>query len=80
MNKNNPFTEGNEPPKDHLVPEKILEKPGKIKNLESLKSNKPLAGKFSEIGERVFEAGDKKAFLITTGPWGEILMKDSAAQ
>jgi len=29
----NPFLEGNKPPSDHLIPEKILEKPGLIKDL-----------------------------------------------
>jgi hypothetical protein len=27
---NNPFKESNQPPEDYLIPEKILEKPGKI--------------------------------------------------
>jgi len=45
-----------------------------------LKNNKPLAGRFSEVGEKIFEMGNKKAFLITTGPWHEIQMKDSEKQ
>lgn len=33
LTHNNPFLEGNTPPKDHLIPDEILEKPGYIKNL-----------------------------------------------
>lgn len=63
-----------------MIPDKILEKPGYIKNLNIFKSDKPLAGRFSEIGEKVFAAGTKDAHLIYTGPWNEIQMKDSAKQ
>ena len=30
VGNNNPFKESNQPPEDYLIPEKILEKPGKI--------------------------------------------------
>lgn len=33
VGNNNPFKESNQPPEDYLIPEKILEKPGKIQNL-----------------------------------------------
>ena len=39
----------------------------------------PLAGRFSEIGERLVKNGSKNACHITTGPWGEIFIKDSEA-
>jgi hypothetical protein len=45
----------------HLIPEKILEKPGAIRNLHSLTDKRPLAGRFSAIGEKIFAMGGKKA-------------------
>jgi hypothetical protein len=62
-----------------LIPEKILEKPCKIKDLSQYADNRPLAGKFGQIGEQIFAAGNKKANLITTGPWGEIVMVENEA-
>ena len=53
----NSFHISNKTPKDHLVPDKILEKPGRLTNLAQLKDSKPLAGRFSEIGEKIFEVG-----------------------
>lgn len=75
----NSFHKSNNPPIEHLIPDKILEKPGKIGNLTQLRDSRPLAGRFSEIGEKIFSVGNKKASLITTGPWHEILMLESAA-
>ena len=46
-----------------------MEKPCKIDNLLSIRDNKPLAGKFSEIGKQIFSLGGKKASHIMTGPW-----------
>lgn len=57
----NPFEKNNKPPIEHLVPNYILEKPGYIKNLKELKDDKPLAGRFTEIGEKIFSLGNKKA-------------------
>ncbi len=45
-----------------------------------MKDNRPLAGRFSEIGEQIFSLGNRKANLITTGPWNEILMLENEAQ
>jgi hypothetical protein len=45
-----------------------------------MKDNRPLAGRFSEIGEKIFSLGNRKANLITTGPWNEILMIENEAQ
>ena len=59
------------------MPDKILEKPGYIKNLQQYKSAKPMAGKYSEIGEKILEYGPKDAYKIMTGPWGQIQMQDS---
>jgi hypothetical protein len=39
-----------------------------------------LAGPFSEIGEQIFSLGNRKANLITTGLWNEILMLENEAQ
>jgi hypothetical protein len=64
------FHKSNVRPSEHLMPEKILEKPCHIKDLSIFIDKKPLAGKFSEIGEQIFTAGNKKAGHITTGPWG----------
>ena len=47
----NSFHHSNVRPAQHLIPEKILEKPGRIKDLSMFKDKKALAGKFSEIGE-----------------------------
>lgn len=69
---NNPFEESNKSPAEYLVPDKILEKPGQISDLSQFKTTKPLAGRFSEVGEKIFEMGHKKAYLIQTGPWHEI--------
>lgn len=79
LGSENPFLEGNKPPIDHLIPDKILEKPNKIQNLNLYKNDKPLAGRFSEIGEKLLQVGNRKAFMIHTGPWGEIQIKDSEA-
>ena len=45
-----------------------------------MKDNRPLAGRFSEIGEQIFSIGNRKVSLITTGPWNEILMLKNEAQ
>jgi hypothetical protein len=76
----NPFTEGNKPPIDHLIPDKICEKPCKITNLAQYRNDQPLAGKLSEVGDKILELGHKRANMIQTGPWGEIQIKDSAKQ
>jgi len=47
--------------------------------LSQYADNRPLAGKFGQIGEQIFAAGNKKANLITTGPWGEIVMVENEA-
>jgi hypothetical protein len=57
-----------------LIPDKILEKPGYIKNLQQYKSAKPMAGKYSEIGQEILRLGPKEADKIMTGPWGQIQM------
>jgi hypothetical protein len=59
-----------------LIPEKILDKPGAISDLQSFTDKRPLAGRFSEIGERIFELGRKKASQICTGPWQEMSIMD----
>ena len=79
VSKDNPFEHSNKPPREHLVPDKILDKPGAIKDIKSLGDNRPLAGRFSEIGERIFTLGGKKASHLCTGPWGEIQMLDGAS-
>jgi hypothetical protein len=72
----NPFEPRNKPPMQHLVPERILEKPGAIRNLRSLTDSRPLAGRFSEIGEKIFALGGKKALQICTGNWKEMSIMD----
>lgn len=72
VSKDNPFEHNNKPPREHLVADYILEKPGKIKDIKTLGDSRPLAGRFSEIGERIFTLGGKKASQLCTGPWGEI--------
>lgn len=37
-----------------------------------MKDLRPLAGRYSEIGQKHFEVGAKNVFKITTGPWHEI--------
>jgi len=61
--------------KNHLKnfqPDKILDKPGQITNLQQMKDSKPLAGRFSEIGQQILAVGNKKASYICTGHWNEI--------
>lgn len=79
ISNDNPFSLNVKAP-ENTRKEKFLEKPNKISDLASLDTKKPMAGRFSEIGEKVLQVGDKKAKLITTGPWGEILMIESEAQ
>lgn len=75
----NSFHLSNKRPLEYLIPDLILEKPGRISNFSKMRDTRPLAGRFSEIGEKIFIAGNKKAGLITTGPWHEILMLESEA-
>ena len=72
VSSDNPFDENNKPPLEHLIPDYILEKPCKIQNLQSFKDSKPLAGKFSEIGQQIFNLGGKKAAHIVTGNWDKL--------
>lgn len=57
----NSFHKSNVPPKEHLIPDKILDKPGRLTNLWQLNDGRPLAGRFSEIGEKMLKVGAKKA-------------------
>lgn len=59
--KGNPLRKDNKLGPEFMIPEKILDKPGAITNLQQYTSKKPLAGRFGEIGERIFEVGPKKA-------------------
>ena len=55
ITKDNTFEEKNKLGPEYHTPNYILEKPGGIKNLQQIVNNKPLAGRFGEIGERIFE-------------------------
>jgi len=79
ISNDNPFSLNVKAP-ENTRKEKILEKPNKIKDLALLDTKQPMAGRFSEIGEKILKLGDKYAKQITTGPWGEILMIGSEAQ
>lgn len=74
----NPFNPKNKP----VVPKRpydVLDKIGKP-STDVTKNNFPekhLAGKYSEIGQRLFAVGQKKAGQIMTGPWGEIQILES---
>lgn len=46
-----PFEPRNKPPAQHLAPDIIMEKPGKIDMLRQPRNTKPLAGRLSEIGK-----------------------------
>ena len=64
-----PFDPANKPPEQHMKPEKILEKPGKI-DLKDYDANKiPLAGRMGELAKLILNG--KMAKNITTGPLGE---------
>lgn len=47
----------------------ILKNPQDIKDLSKLVDDKPLAGRFTGIGETLFKLGSKKASSLCTGPW-----------
>ena len=61
VSKDNPFEEKNKLGPEYHVPEYILDKPGYIQNINQFKSDKPLAGRFGELGAQIFEVGPKKA-------------------
>lgn len=61
VSEDNPFSLNNSPPKDHLIPDRILSKPGQIVIQDIPKDLKPLAGKFSKIGEQILLIGNSKA-------------------
>lgn len=70
VSKDNPFDPHNKPPAQHLLPEKILDKPGAIDVTTMDASKIPLAGRLGELGLAILKAGPK-AKHITTGPWNE---------
>ncbi len=76
ISQDNPFNISNKLPMDYVLPNKILDKPGNIKNLSEFMDERPLAGRFTEIGEKIFKLGSKKANQLCTGPWGHIQMLD----
>lgn len=51
--------------------EKVLLKPGQIKISEVEVDNKPLAGKYTIVGQEVVDKGIKKPYQVMTGPWNE---------
>lgn len=70
-----PFDPANKPPAQHLLPENVLEKPGKI-DLKQYDATKiPLAGRMGELGKLILER--KMAKHISTGPFGEEQFKAS---
>ena len=71
VSPDNPFDENNIPPKEHLIANKILEKPGRI-NITSLDGSQiPMAGRLGELGKMILSGG-KEAKHMTTGPWDVI--------
>ena len=71
VSPDNPFDENNIPPKEHLIPNKILEKPGRI-NIGALDGSQiPMAGRLGELGKMILSGG-KEAKHMTTGPWDVI--------
>lgn len=76
----NPFEKKNIPSPLFLLSvetEKILPKQGCIKNLRETYDDKPLAGRFSEIGEKILQIGCRKASQICTGNWGDLRYDES---
>lgn len=41
-----------------------------------MRDNKPLAGRFSEIGQEILKVGNRKASYICTGNWHETSIVD----
>lgn len=78
VSNENPFQEHNKPPIEHLIPDYILEKPCKISPAALRIDDKPLAGKYSEIGRRVLS--EKNPKIIMTGPWDQMMILDSEEQ
>jgi hypothetical protein len=70
VSMDSPFDPKNVPPKQHIIPEKILDKPCKL-DLTGIDAAKiPMAGRLGELGKQILKAGPKAKHL-TTGRWGE---------
>lgn len=71
-----PFEPNNIPPKEHLLADIILDKPGKI-DLSRIDATKiPLAGRMGELGKLILNKDKITGKMemgkhISTGPWGE---------
>jgi len=69
VSKDSPFDARNLPPQQYLQEELILKKPGQL-DIASIDASKiPLAGRLSDIGQKILTLGGKEALFITTGPW-----------
>ena len=70
VSPDSPFDKNNLPPRCYLVDDKnIKEKPNKIELKDYDVSQMPLAGRLSEVGQKILTLGSKQALYITTGPW-----------
>ena len=70
VSPDSPFDKKNVPPQQYLVDDyKLLEKPNKLNLKDFDMTNIKLAGRLSEVGQKILTLGGKKALYITTGPW-----------
>lgn len=70
------FDKNNVPPIQHLVNEKILEKPNRLDVSKLKTTNLPLAGHLTEIGEQILKIGAQQAKFICTGNWDNLFEVD----
>ena len=69
VSKDSMFDPANKAPAQHLIPQNILDKPGRI-DLTQLDASKiPLAGRMGELGKLILDR--KMGKWISTGPMGE---------
>jgi hypothetical protein len=66
-----PFDKNNIPPREYLEFDKpITDNPTKVNPKDFDQSKIPLAGRLSEVGQKILSLGGKKALYITTMNWG----------
>ena len=57
MSPDSSFHPGNKPPRQYLIDDPILEKPGRLRVQDIDISKQRLAGRLTEIGEKIIEIG-----------------------
>lgn len=68
----NPFNPKNVPPSSYCVPDKIIQKPNKMDLTVFDTKNVAMAGRMTELGDKILALGCKKAKHLYTGHWKEL--------